>query len=290
MVRLRQLFFVILIFCLPGCGGGSSGSSGGPIPPVTVAITPSAPTLDVGTTQTFTATVTNATNTAVTWSVQEGAVGGIITATGLYTAPNTVGTYHIKAISQADTSKSATVPVVVHAKPPAVTLTITPTAPVLAVGATQVFVSNVINATNSGVAWSVQEGTAGGSIDANGLYTAPNIAGTYHVHATSLAVSTASATVPVVVHIKVSINPDSFTLTLLDKKTFTATVLGATDQGVNWKIQEGAAGGSVTSQGQYTAPNVPGTYHLVATSQHDTTQNSIAAITVQAGSASGTIQ
>ena len=50
---------------------------------------------------------------AVTWSVQEGAPGGSVTAAGVYTAPGTAGTYHLVATSQADATKSATATVTV---------------------------------------------------------------------------------------------------------------------------------------------------------------------------------
>jgi hypothetical protein len=57
--------------------------------------------------------VTGSANTAVTWTVQEGAPGGAVGSTGLYTAPSTAGTYHVVATSVADPSKSATVAVTV---------------------------------------------------------------------------------------------------------------------------------------------------------------------------------
>ena len=44
----------------------------------------------------------------VTWSVQEGAAGGSVDASGRYTAPGTPGTFHVVATSVADASKSAT--------------------------------------------------------------------------------------------------------------------------------------------------------------------------------------
>lgn len=79
-----------------------------------VALTPSAPTLSIGAAQIFTATVTNAPNVAVTWSIEEGAGGGTISAGGAYTAPQTPGTYHVRATSQYDTAvfAAATITVV----------------------------------------------------------------------------------------------------------------------------------------------------------------------------------
>ncbi|NPC50998.1 chitinase [Corallococcus sp. AB032C] len=80
---------------------------------VSVSVTPASVTLSRGGVQTFTALVTGNTNTAVTWSVQEGATGGTVTTSGTYTAPQTAGTYHVVATSKADTTKKATADVVV---------------------------------------------------------------------------------------------------------------------------------------------------------------------------------
>jgi hypothetical protein len=73
---------------------------------VSVAVAPSSVTLQTGASQTFVATVSGTSSTGVTWSVVE-AGGGNISNAGAYTAPNTVGTYHVKAVSLADSSKSA---------------------------------------------------------------------------------------------------------------------------------------------------------------------------------------
>ncbi|HVJ04727.1 MAG TPA: alkaline phosphatase family protein [Candidatus Saccharimonadales bacterium] len=86
--------------------------SGTGTPPVSVAVTPSSATLAPGLTQQFSATVLNATNKAVTWSVDGLFNGnitvGTITTSGLYTAPATNGTHSIVATSVADPSKSDT--------------------------------------------------------------------------------------------------------------------------------------------------------------------------------------
>ncbi len=72
-----------------------------------VTVSPNPTNVAIGDKKTFTAAVTGAgTATTVTWSVVEGATGGTITGAGVYTAPDVVGTYHIKAISDYDTSKS----------------------------------------------------------------------------------------------------------------------------------------------------------------------------------------
>jgi len=80
--------------------------------PVTVTISPSSSALDACRSQTFTATVTGTTNTAVDWSVQE-ALGGTITSGGVYTAPDTAGIYHLVATSRASATASATAAVTI---------------------------------------------------------------------------------------------------------------------------------------------------------------------------------
>lgn len=83
---------------------------------VNVSITPASPTVAPGGSQAFTATVTGASNQQVTWSVVETG-GGSVTSSGVYTAPATAGTYHVKAASAADPAKSATVSVTVAGNP-----------------------------------------------------------------------------------------------------------------------------------------------------------------------------
>jgi hypothetical protein len=145
----------------------------------------------------------------------------------------------------------------------------------------------VANTTNQAVTWYVQEGAAGGTVTSAGAYTAPATAGTYHVVATSqadttkYAVATVTVTAPAPV-ITVSVNPSAATLTAGGSASFTATVANTTNQGVTWSVQEGAAGGTVTSAGAYTAPATAGTYHVVATSLADTTKGGVATITVTA--------
>lgn len=89
--------------------------------------------------------------------------------------------------------------------------------------------------------------------------------------------------------VRVIINPSSVTLPVGGVYSFTTSVTGTTNMEVTWSVQEGASGGSVTSGGVYTAPNIPGIYHVVATSQADPTKRAIATITVQAGNVQGTI-
>ena len=119
----RGYAVVLLVASIPtiGCGGGSAAPASAPPPSapsasrtVSVSISPNSANVPVQATQQFIATVTGATNTAVTWNVN-GVTGGnvsvgTVTSSGLYTAPSTVpatATVKISAISQADGSQSA---------------------------------------------------------------------------------------------------------------------------------------------------------------------------------------
>ena len=130
------IFTACLMFLLIGCGGsassnngdngGSSGSggSGSTSPPVTISISPTSATLAAAGTQQFTATVTNASDTSVTWQVNNVTGGnsttGTISTGGLYTAPtpSSVLQVTVTAIANADTTKTASAAVTVNPPPP----------------------------------------------------------------------------------------------------------------------------------------------------------------------------
>jgi serine protease len=104
----------------------NSGKCPSAVLPVAVAVTPAAASVQTGGMQTFTAAVTNTSNTAVTWSVNGVAGGsatvGMISAAGLYTAPAsapTPATVTVTATSAADTTKSASAQVTITAVPTA---------------------------------------------------------------------------------------------------------------------------------------------------------------------------
>lgn len=91
---------VPLCLVLCGCAGLSAGKPSTTAPPSpTVSLSPVSATLRSGDQQQFAATVTNTSNTAVTWSVAQ----GTITNSGLFTAPAVSAT---KAVSVVATSVS----------------------------------------------------------------------------------------------------------------------------------------------------------------------------------------
>jgi hypothetical protein len=76
---------------------------------VAVSISPSVtPSIGASTTFQFSAQVSGATDTSVTWAVEGGAPNGTITQAGLYTAPAAAGTYTVRATSLADPAATST--------------------------------------------------------------------------------------------------------------------------------------------------------------------------------------
>lgn len=90
------------------------------VPDVTLSVAPAAVSVEVGGQAQFRASVGNTDNKVVSWSVQEGAVCGSITAAGLYTAPATPRTCHVVARSVQQSSQSATATVTVA--PPSISI------------------------------------------------------------------------------------------------------------------------------------------------------------------------
>jgi Pectate lyase superfamily protein len=140
----------------------------------------------------------------------------------------------------------------------------------------------VSGAVSSGpVVWRVEEAD-GGTVDAEGNYTAPSTEGTYHVVASCDERNAA----PSVIHVAsssasgVAINPKAATLAPGDALGFEATVSQLSSTTLTWSVEEGAAGGTITQGGAYTAPAAPGTYHVVVASAVSPNIFDTAAVTV----------
>ena len=165
--------------------------------------------------------------------------------------------------------------------PPPVAISLNQTAVTIAQGEQFTFVADVIGKTNTAVSWAIQEGSSGGSITSAGIYTAPATLGTFHVIATSQADNTRHATATVtVVTLELSVSPTSDVLGPQGVRVFSIAVNSSSNPNVTWSVQEGAAGGSITTSGQYTAPKNTGSFHVVATSVHDPTKNATAGVTI----------
>jgi hypothetical protein len=185
--------------------------------------------------QQFTAIVTGATNPAVSWST----TGGSVSPNGLYTAPSTAGSYTVTATSMADSTKSASAILTVTA-PATVAVSVSPSAASLSTGGTQQFTATVTGTRNTAVTWSA----SGGTVSASGLYTAPSLAGTYVVTATSAADPTksASAVVTVVGALQHSVTLNwnaSSTSSVIGYNAYRATQSGGPYTMINTALQPG---------------------------------------------------
>src|SRR5690606_35913649 len=140
----------------------------------------------------------------------------------------------VVATSVRDPSRSASAEVVVNV----VAVVVAPKEVSLRAGEAQQFTATVTGVDDTTVAWSVVDAdgagiATGGSIDPDGLCTAPVVDGTFYVKATSTAdprrFDVATVTVSPI-HLDVA--PASITLPPGGTATFTATVSGAISEDV----------------------------------------------------------
>ena len=291
MKKLSFLLLVLSTLNLVSCGGGGGGLSGSPdqpTQPVSVNIIETSATLDVGDTFQFHASVNNATDTTITWTVNDVVGGnstvGTMSVDGLYTAPATVpnpSSVTVKATSNADKTKSDTATVTINPK-----FTISPTSATVAAGQTQQFTANlpVDNWQVNNIMWG---SSTVGTITSSGLYTAPASVpnpDTVTVKVIKLgdATKTATATVTIAPPTTPTISPTSVTVPAGATQQFTANMV------VNWEVI-GASGtdpstwGTISTSGLYTAPVTPpwtGKVNIKATSQSDSTKSATAVVTV----------
>lgn len=183
---------LLAVGMLSACSGGSTSTRENS-PVVSVSISPTTTLVDQGATIQFSASVTGSNNRIVTWSIREGTAGGAISQTGLYTAPAAAVEVHVIATSVADPSKSSSALVTVNA----VSLSM-PSSAGVPRGRQRQFTAEVAGTILKDVTWSVDEGTAGGTITVEGVYTAPLSGGPFHVTARSVADPSKAATTAVV--------------------------------------------------------------------------------------------
>jgi hypothetical protein len=167
---------------------------------------------------------------------------------------------------------------------------VTPKTVNVEIGKTQSFTARS-NEGDTDFDWTTTDGT----IDVNGLLTAPAAPGSLTVTATTRRILSGTATVTVTCPagqvefqgqcktISVSITPTSVNLSPGATQQFTATVQNATNTAVTWT----KSGGSITANGFYTAPQAPGNYTVTATSVQDPAKKGTAQVTVGAGTVSG---
>ena len=283
----RRILVLICALPLVGCVGVPKSTSSGSTQSnaVTVRLNETSVTLQPNGQQQFVATVSGTTNTAVNWTVDSMPGGnstvGKVSSTGLYIAPSSSGTHTVTATSAANPQKSASATVTVK-----VSISVAPATVGLITGTAQQFTASVQGQTNASVTWSV-DGVAGGNatvgtINSNGVYTAPSSVGNHTIAANVASLNeSADATVTV---FSLSVAP---AVSLLDPgatQQFTASIAGLSNTNVTWSVDGNAGGnsnvGTITHNGLYTAPGATGPHTIGATSQEFTSAVARSQVTI----------
>jgi hypothetical protein len=291
-----------------------------------VALTIAGPSnVTLGTSAPYVATVTGSGNTSVSWSVN-GVTGGntavgVISASGLYTAPATApqgGRVTITATSVADSSISENMTVTLTAPQApggngagsSVTLELSG-ATTVTLGTMTRYTAIISGSGNTGVTWSVNGVTGGnstiGTISTKGLYTAPaKQPGSTKVTITAASAADRSVSRSLVVSLIAPSQPPSgpsvnlavsgaTTVTLGTMTRYTATVSGSSNTGVTWSVNGVTGGnstlGTISAKGLYSAPTKPPTgskVTITATSAADHSVSSSLVVSLVALASGGT--
>ncbi len=255
----------------------NNGSSGA----IAVTVAPSATTVQISTTATFIATLTNDTsNLGVNWTLSGkgcsgSSCGSISPSTSVsgaaitYSAPATVpnpASVTLTATSASDGTKSASATITISGTA-VISVGVVPITATVAPGATQQVYATVLNdLANKGVTWALSgsgcTGTACGAISATSsasgapiIYTAPATPptpNTVTITATSVTDSSQSATATITLSspaITLSVSPANATVATLATAQFTATLTNdSANAGVTWTLSGlGCTGGGCGS-------------------------------------------
>ncbi len=226
----RQIASSLLAVALAACSRTATVTGGPPVQGnVAVSVTPAEIQVAPGDAVLFTADVTGATVTTVTWSVDEpggGTVERQVDGTGRYVAPGAAGVFHVRATTVALPAATDAATVTVTA-PQEVTFTLLPLTAAVDACQTVPFVATVTGSSNQAVTWTIQEGAAGGAVSTGGVYTAPSAGGIYHVIATPSAAPAKAITATVTVTeriVSVQVSPSAVTVPLSGTTQLSATV------------------------------------------------------------------
>ena len=257
-----------------------------------IVLSPGNMTLDGGGQVQFTPTVSYvpAGQNGVTWQL----TGAGSIAAGMYHAPALVSAHQtatIRCVSSFDNSKVAQS--VVTMDP--VTVAVTPESVTTYPAETHEFSATVAHHVNEAVTWSLSGtscgGAACGTIDDDGVYTAPlSIANEVSatVRATSVADPSKSDTAALTLKpVTVTLTPETASVKTGTSQQFSASVQGGSNSGVTWSLSgtgcSGSACGTISTSGLYTAPGVvpvPPAVTVKATAVADATRFDTASVTV----------
>ena len=238
-------------------------------------VTPSSDILGAGQTRQFSATLSWSDGQAHPSNISWVSAGGTITQNGLYTAGTVAGTFLVIAqcgCGAADTA-SVTIPQV---SAPSATLTqlhLNPSAVTLSPGGSQVFSVTGVWSDGATSPPPVSFVATGGSITAAGLYIAGPTPGTYQViasHAATGKADTSTVTIPdatpeAATLTQLVLNPSSVTVPQGATQAFVVSALWSDGTTTVPPVSFSATGGTVSSDGVFTAGTAGGTYRVIVT-------------------------
>jgi uncharacterized protein (DUF1800 family) len=271
--RSAITFFLALgLLALSGCAAmGSKGSGGGGQTTSNgITVSSSASMVRAGDTLQFTAKVTGTMDQTVTWSVNGtaggGATVGMISSSGLYTAPAALPSTNsvtVTATSSSDKTLSGTksitlenpVPTVTAVSPTAVPVgnfTLTVTGTKFVNGAKVIFNGQPL--TTKFVSPTQLTATGTTTSAQNGMSFQVTVENPDPGSMTSAAMTVKVGSSGIIVRI----SPSGIQLTPGQSQQFQATVVGSTNQSVTWVVNGAAGGnsivGTISPTGLYTAP------------------------------------
>lgn len=222
-----------------------------------VSISPTPITLKVGATMTLVGTAFDANGAVVLtggsdWAWTSGQTG-IATVGPTGSSPTlrgvSAGQANITVVEKSSGNSATAVANVGN-----LSISISPVQVTLSPGSVQQFTANSTPFPASPVTWQVQEGSAGGAVDQNGLYAAPTTSGTYHVVVTLQQYPTYTATATVTV----ATAPSGSGYTITDLGAVTALGMNASGQTTGYSLDpqsgvasvfRGASNGNIVNLG-----------------------------------------
>ena len=230
-----------------------------------LTMTPASASVFTGGTQQFASTVAWSDGQSRQESVTYRATGGTISATGLFTAGQTPGSYTVIATCAcgvADTSYVTVSAAYVTA------LTISPKTANLLTGGLQRFAAAAVWSDGGTVLPAVTYSAPnGGTVTADGVFTAPATAGTYRVilgfSGTALR-DTAVLTVNAPTATAFTLTPGTATLAAGATQQFSTSTTWSDGQARTSTVTYSATGGTISASGLYTAGRIAGTFAVIA--------------------------
>jgi hypothetical protein len=271
----QKLAMLTALALLAACMGDTTapepGSTSSSDRPIALQVSPQSVTVETGQRVQFRGhTQTASRRTSVPIAVTWVASGGTILSDGMFSSA-IAGTF--KVIGRGRGHKQTDTSVVVVVPPPTdlVRIAVAPDPVAVDAGGTRTFTATGYLSDGSTSAIGVNWSATGGEVDPAGVYVAGLAGGSYRVVATNTSgtlADTADVTInpPAPTLASVILSPVSVSLTLGGSKQFHAYGRTSAGDSVAVAVAFSATGGTITSNGLYTAGQTTGTFKVIATS------------------------